>query len=102
MDWGGNKLCQNGKSLLQVFPFSKVQVPQGRMARCSAREANKLVLALYAKIEDSQRGRQKGYLGEGDCSINKDEIHKHKVQPEQQHQSNIPEYDEMCIILCFC
>jgi hypothetical protein len=42
-----------GKSLLQVFPFSKVQVPQGRMAGCSAREAKELVLALYAKIEDS-------------------------------------------------
>ena len=83
MDWGGNKLCQNGKSLLQVFPISKVQVPQGGMAGCSAREADKLVLTLYAKIEDSQRDGQTRYLGEGDCSINKDEIHKHKVQPEQ-------------------
>jgi hypothetical protein len=53
------------------------------MAGCSAIEADKLVLALYAKIEDSQRGRQKGYLGDGDCSINKDEIHKLEVQPEQ-------------------
>jgi hypothetical protein len=44
---------------------------------------------------------KKGYLGEGDCSVNKDEIHKHEVQPEQQHQIDIPEYDEMCIILCF-
>ncbi len=102
MDWGGNKLCRNGKSLLQVFPFSKVQVPQGWMAGCSAREADKLVLTLFAKIEDSRRGRQKGYLGESDCSINKDEIHKREVQPEQQHQINITEYDEMCIILCFC
>ncbi len=83
MDREGNKLCQNGKSLLQVFPFSKVQDPQGRMADCSAREADKLVLALYAKFEDSRRGGQKGYLREGDCSINKDEIHKHEVQPEQ-------------------
>jgi hypothetical protein len=83
MDWGGNKLHPNGKSLLQVFPFSKVQVPQGRIAGCSAREAKELVLTLYAKIEDSQRGRQKGYLGEGDCSVNKDEIHKHEGQPEQ-------------------
>jgi hypothetical protein len=66
MDWGGNKLCQNGKSLLQVFPFFKVQVPQGRMAGCYAREAKELVLALYAMIEDSQRDRQKRYLGEGD------------------------------------
>ena len=72
------------------------------MAGCSAREAKELVLALYAKIEDSQRGGQKGYLGEGDYSVNKDEIHKHEVQPEQQHQINIPEYDEMCVILCFC
>ena len=71
------------------------------MAGCSAREADELVLTLYAKIEGSQRGRQKGYLGEGGCSINKDEILKHKVQPEQQHKVNIPEYDEMCIILCF-
>ncbi len=101
MDWGGNKLCQNGKSLLQVFPFSKVQVPQRWMAGCSAREADKLVLALYAKIEDSRRGGQKGYLGEGDCSVNKDKIHKHEVQPEERHQRDIPEYDEMCIILCF-
>ena len=23
MDWGGNKLCQNGKSLLQVFLFPR-------------------------------------------------------------------------------
>jgi hypothetical protein len=83
MDWGGNKLCQNGESLLQEFPFFKVQVPQGWIAGCSAREADELVLTLYAKIEDSCRGRQKGYLGEGDCSINKDEILKHKVQPEQ-------------------
>jgi hypothetical protein len=83
MDWGGNKLHQNDKSLLQVFPFSNEQVPQGWMTGCSAREAKELVLALYAKIEDSQRGGQKGYLGEGDCSINKDEIHKHEVQPEQ-------------------
>ncbi len=71
------------------------------MAGCSAREADKLVLILYAKIEDSRRGGQKGYLGEGDCSVNKDEIHKLEVQPEQQHKVNIPEYDEMCIILCF-
>ncbi len=68
----------------------------------SAREANKLVLTLHAKIEDSRRGRQKGYLGEGDCSANKDEIFKHEVQPEQRHKVNIPEYDEMCIMLCFC
>jgi hypothetical protein len=102
MDWGGNELCQNSKPILQVFPFSKVQVSQGRMTGCSAREADKLVLALYAKIEDSRRGGQKGYFGEGDCSINKDEIHKHEVQLEQQHQIDIPEYDEMCIILCFC
>ncbi len=101
MDWGGNELCQNGKSLQQVFPFSKVQIPEGQMAGCSAREAAELVLALYAKIEDSQRGGQKGYLGEGDRSVNKDEIHKHEVQPEQQHQTDIPEYDKMCIILCF-
>jgi hypothetical protein len=53
------------------------------MAGCPAREADELVLALYAKIEDSQRGGHKGYLGEGDCSINKDEIHKLEVQPEQ-------------------
>jgi len=53
------------------------------MAGCSVREADNRVLALYAKIEDSQRGRQKGYLGEGDCSVNKDEIHKLEVQPEQ-------------------
>jgi hypothetical protein len=72
------------------------------MAGCSAREADKLVLTLYAKIEDSQRGGQKGYLREGDCSVNKDEILKHEVQPEHQHKVNIPEYDEMCIILCFC
>ncbi len=72
------------------------------MAGYSAREAKELVLALYAKIEDSRRGRQKGYLGEGDCSVNKDEIHKHEVQTEQQHQIDIPEYDEMSIILCFC
>ncbi len=102
MDWEGNELCQNGQSLLQEFPFSKVQVPQGRMAGCSAREADELVLALYAKIEDSQRGGQKGYLGEDDCSVNKDEIHKLEVQPEQRYQIDIPEYDEMCIILCFC
>ena len=83
--------------------FFKVHVLQGRMAGCSAREANELVLALYyAKIEVSRRGGQKGYLGEGDCSVNKDEVHKHEVQPEQQHQINIPEYDEMCILLCFC
>ena len=50
MDWGGNELCQNGKSLLEVFPLAKVQVPQGWMAGCSAREAKELVLALYAKI----------------------------------------------------
>ncbi len=72
------------------------------MAGCSARETDKLVLALYAKIEDSQRGGQKGYLGEGDCSVNKVEIHKLEVQPEQRHQIDIPEYDEMCIILCLC
>ncbi len=66
------------------------------------READEPVLTLYAKIEDSQRGGQKGYLGEGGCSVNKDEIHKHEVQPEQQHQINIPEYDEICIILYFC
>ncbi len=83
MDQGGNEHCRNGKSLMQVFPFSKLQVPQGRMAGCSAREAKELVLALYAKIEYSRRGGQKGYLGEGDCSVNKDEIHKHEVQPEQ-------------------
>ncbi len=53
MDWGGNELRPNSISLLQVFPFSKVQVPQGRMAGCSAREAEELVLALYAKTEDS-------------------------------------------------
>jgi hypothetical protein len=100
-DWGGNNFHQNGKSLLQVFPFSKVQVPQGRMAGCSAREAKELVLALYAKIDDSRRGRQKGCLGEGDCSVNKDEIHEHEVQPEQRHQIDIPEYDEVCIIFCF-
>ena len=63
--------------------FSKVQVPQGWMAGCSAREADELVLTLYAKIEDSGRGGQKGYLGEGDCSVNKDEILKQEVQPEQ-------------------
>jgi hypothetical protein len=40
-------------------------------------------LYLLAKIEDSRRGGQKGYLGEGDCSVNKDEIHKLEVQPEQ-------------------
>ncbi len=82
--------------------FSKVQVSQRRMAGCSAREAEELVLTLYAKIEDSRRGGQKGYLGDGDCSVNKDEIHKHEVQPEQQHHIDIPEYVEMCIILCFC
>ncbi len=71
------------------------------MAGCSARESDKLVLTLYAKIEDSRRGGQKRYLGEGDCSINKDEILKHEVKPKQQHKVNIPEYDEMCIILCF-
>jgi hypothetical protein len=54
--------------------FFKVHVLQGRMAGCSAREAKELVLALYVKIEDSQRGGQMGYLGEGDCFINKDEI----------------------------
>ncbi len=101
MEWGGNEFCQKGKSLLQVFPFSKEQVPQGRMAGCSAREAKELVLALYAKIEDSRRGGQKRYLEEGDCSVNKDEIHKHEVQPEQRHQIDIPEYDEMCTISCF-
>ncbi len=53
------------------------------MAGCSAREADELVLALYAKIEDSQTGGQEGYLGEGDCPVNKDEIHKLEVQPEQ-------------------
>ncbi len=83
MDWGGNKLCQNSESLLQEFSFSKVQVPHRWMAGCSAREANELVLTLYAKIEDSQRGGQKGYLGEGECSLNKDEILKREVQPEQ-------------------
>jgi hypothetical protein len=71
------------------------------MAGCSAIEADELVLTLYAKIEDSQKGGQKGYLGEGDCSINKDEILKHEVQPEQQDKVNKPKYDEMCIILCF-
>jgi hypothetical protein len=65
MDWGGNKLCLNSKSLLQVFPISKVQVPQGQMAGCSAREANELVLALYAKIKNSQMGRQKGIFERG-------------------------------------
>jgi hypothetical protein len=102
MDWGGNKLHQNSKSFLQVFPFSKEQVPQGKMTGCSAIEANELVVTLYVKIEDSRRGGHKGYLGEGDCFVNKDEIHKHQVQPEQLHQISIPEYDEMCIILCFC
>jgi hypothetical protein len=102
MDWRGNKLCQNGFShFCNNFLFSEVKVPQGWMAGCSAREADELVLALYAKIEDSRRGGQKGYLGEGDCSVNKDEIHKLEVQPEQQHKVNLPEYDEMCIILCF-
>jgi hypothetical protein len=51
MDWGGNELHQNGKSLLQVFPFSKDQVPQGQMAGYSAREADKLVLDLYKKLK---------------------------------------------------
>jgi hypothetical protein len=36
-----------------------------------------------------------------DCSVNKDETLKHEMQPEQRHKVNIPEYDEMCIILCF-
>jgi hypothetical protein len=49
MDWGGNKLCQNGEALLQEFPFFKVQVSQGWMTGCSAREADELVLTLYAK-----------------------------------------------------
>jgi hypothetical protein len=31
--------------------FSKVQVPQGWMAGCSAREADKLVLTLYEKLK---------------------------------------------------
>jgi hypothetical protein len=53
------------------------------MAGCSAREAKELVLALYAKIKDSRMSGQKRYLGEGDCSVNKDEIHKHELQPEQ-------------------
>jgi hypothetical protein len=53
--WTGEEtnFAENGKSLLQVFPFSKEQVPQGLMAGCSAGKAKELVLALYAKIEDS-------------------------------------------------
>jgi hypothetical protein len=69
------------------------------MAGCSAREANKLVLTLYAKIEDSRRGGQKGYLGEGDCSINKDEIHKLEVQPEQRHQINIYTIKDLSVVV---
>ncbi len=54
------------------------------------------------KLKIPKWADKKGYLREGDCSINKDEIHNYEVQPEQRHQIYIPKYDEMCIILCFC
>jgi hypothetical protein len=50
------------------------------------------------KLKIPEGADNKEYVGEGGCSVNKDEIIKHEVQPEQQHKVNIPEYDEMCII----
>jgi hypothetical protein len=43
-----------------------------------------------------------GYLGEGHCTFDHEKIPEHEMQPQQQHQINIHEYDDVFMILCFC
>jgi hypothetical protein len=48
---------------------------------------------VHAKPEDPRRRQRRGYFGEGDHSINKDEVNKHQGQYEQQHPENILKND---------
>ncbi len=42
-----------------------------------ARQEEWLVLVMHAKPEDPRRRQRRGYLGEGDHSLDEDEVHKH-------------------------
>ena len=47
VDGRGDKLCQDGQSLLSAFAFSEIQVPQGWMERNSARYEEQLLFAAH-------------------------------------------------------
>ena len=52
---------------------------------------------MYAPFDDSRMSRQERYLGEGNYTFGHEEISAYEMQPKQQHQIVVHEYDNMFV-----